>query len=102
MGHMAANYPDNRIELDDSLRRSVEQLAESTGQSATEILRKAVEDYLLTHGSNGGHLKPSPRRRLAELADAASADMTADDWAKLPTDLARNFEHYRYGYPRED
>ncbi len=99
---MAAKYPDNRIELDDSLRRSVEQLAESTGQSATEILKKAVEEYLSVHSSNGGRLSPGPRRRLAELAEAAGADMTGDDWARLPADLAKNFEHYRYGYPRED
>ena len=24
-----------------------------------------------------------------------------DDWAKLPTDLSRNFEHYMYGAPKE-
>jgi hypothetical protein len=23
------------------------------------------------------------------------------EWAKLPTDLSRNFEHYMYGAPRE-
>lgn len=94
--------PANNIQLDDSLRRRVEECAEAIGLSPTQVVRNAVEEYLSAHGSNGGHAAARPRRRLAEIADAITANVPDEEWAKLPTDLAKNFEHYRYGYPRED
>lgn len=99
---MATQMPTNKIELDETLKRQVEECAEANGVSPTEVVRDAVQEYLSTHGSNGGHAAPKPRRRLAEIADAVTADVPDEEWAKLPTDLAKNFEHYRYGYPRED
>ena len=30
-----------------------------------------------------------------ELADRLSAQVPQEEWAKLPTDLARNFDHYQ-------
>jgi hypothetical protein len=28
-------------------------------------------------------------------------EVPEEEWAKLPTDLSQNFEHYMYGVPRE-
>ncbi len=36
--------------------------------------------------------------RLAAIGDA----VPDEEWAKLPRDLAKNFDHYAHGSPRQD
>ena len=42
--------------------------------------------------------EPSLWRRLAAIGDA----VPDEDWAKLPRDLSKNFDHYAHGSPRQD
>lgn len=37
-----------------------------------------------------------------EIAEAIAAEVPDAEWEKLPTDLARNLDHYLYGTPKED
>lgn len=41
-------------------------------------------------------------RSFSELADELTADVPDSEWDKVPTDLARNLDHYLYGAPKED
>lgn len=93
---------NNAIALDDALRLRIDACARVTGVSAEEFVRVAVETYLQAHGSNGSSESPKRRSRLADLAAAAGAGVPAEEWDKVPRDLAQNFEHHRYGYPREE
>ena len=92
----------NGVQLDDALKHRVEECAHANGVSTAQLVQGALEAYLATHASNGGHAAPGPNRPLFEVADSIAATVPADAWAQLPVDLAKNFEHYRYGYPRED
>lgn len=43
-----------------------------------------------------------PARPLLEVIDELMADVPQSVWDKVPTDLARNLDHYLYGAPKED
>ncbi len=94
-------HEQNPLQLDDSLKRKVEACAQANGVTPDQVIRQAVEEYLSVHEANGGKSATAPRR-LADIADSIAATVPAEEWAKLPPDLAKNFEHYRYDYPRED
>ena len=91
---------DNGVRIDDALRLRAEECARASGVSISEVVRNALEDYLATRGSRD--VQPNRERSLSEIADSIAATVPADEWAKLPADLAKNSEYYRYGYPRED
>jgi hypothetical protein len=42
--------------------------------------------------------EPSLWQRLAAIGDS----VPAEEWEKLPRDLAKNFDHYAHGSPRQD
>lgn len=94
--------PQNTVHLDDALKSRVDECARVMGLTPDTIVQEALEEYLAAHGRNGGQATPKPRRGLAEVADSIAWSVPNQEWAKLPTDLAKNFEHHRYGYPRED
>jgi predicted transcriptional regulator len=99
---MVREAQGDSVELDGPLKRRVADCAQASGMTPTDVVRQALEQYLAAHGTNGGGIGQKPRRPLAEIADAISAHIPEEEWAKLPADLAKNFEHYRHGYPRED
>jgi hypothetical protein len=37
-----------------------------------------------------------------DLAAELTGSVPPEDWAKLPTDLAKNYRHYLYGHPKEE
>lgn len=96
---MATQLPDNKVELDETLKRRIDELAQTNGVSPAEIVREAVEEFAAKR--NGGHAV-APSDSIWDLAARVTASVPDEEWDKLPTDLAKNFEHYRYGYPRED
>jgi len=54
-----------------------------------------------TTNGKGISLEPEEKplwKRLMEIG----AQVPDEEWAKLPRDLARNFEHYMYGAPKEE
>ena len=44
---------------------------------------------------------PQRLRPLSEVADELAADIPDAEWDKVPTDLAKNLDHYLYGAPKE-
>lgn len=92
----------NSLPIDDGLKQRIEACARANGVTPAHLIREAVEEYLSAHDSNGGQSTIQPHRRLADIADSIAATVPSDEWAKLPSDLAKNFEHYRHGCPRED
>ncbi len=92
---------ENGVQIDDALRQRAEECARACGVPISEVVREALEEYLAAHASKVGP-SPSPRTSLAETADLIAARVPPSEWAQVPADLGKNFEHYRYGYPRED
>ena len=45
--------------------------------------------------------KPSDYRPIEEEIREIFKDVPAEEWAKLPTDLAKNHDHYLYGTPKK-
>jgi hypothetical protein len=45
--------------------------------------------------------EPTPRPLWEQIVEIGAIVPTTE-WAKLPRDLARNFEHYMYGSPKEE
>ena len=41
------------------------------------------------------------RESLLEMLDRLRDSVPPDTWDNVPTDLARNKNHYRYGHPKE-
>ncbi|MBC6423990.1 MAG: hypothetical protein GDA38_22690 [Hormoscilla sp. SP12CHS1] len=70
--------------------------------ASLEILSALQENHLLIDETNNGKvisLEPEEKPlRLMEIG----ARVPDEEWAKLPRDLARNFEHYMYGAPKEE
>ena len=94
-------YAEKGLQLDGALLREIEDAAEAGGISPVELIREAVAEYVATHGGNGMNAQEPLGEWLLEAADAARAAVPAEEWAKLPKDLAQNFDHYHYGHPRE-
>ena len=47
----------------------------------------------------------APRRGLAAIVEMVlemQKDIPPEEWANLPTDLAKNKKHYLYGHPKEE
>jgi hypothetical protein len=47
------------------------------------------------------HQDIAPAKPLWERLVSLGQEVPEEEWAKLPTDLSRNFEHYTYGSPKE-
>lgn len=98
------------IHVDDALMHQIEALADAGGMTTVELIRAALEEYTATHGAgvvpHPNTLGTAPDKplgvRLNDLLDAVLADVPSAELDALPRDLARNFDHYHYGHPRED
>ena len=47
----------------------------------------------------------APKRGLAAIVEKVKErqkDIPPEEWADVPTDLAKNHKHYLYGHPREE
>jgi hypothetical protein len=90
------------LRLDADLSRRIEELARATGVEPAQLIREVVGEYCRSAEQNGGGSARTASTRLSDLAASIAATVPAEDWDELPADLARDFEHHRYGYPRED
>ena len=43
-----------------------------------------------------------PRRPIWEIALEIGASVPESEWAKVPTDLGKNLDHYLYGAPKSE
>ena len=49
--------------------------------------------------------RPEPKRGLAAIVERVKErqkDIPTEEWADIPTDLAKNHKHYLYGHPKEE
>lgn len=80
-------------------RRITEKVKSGFYQSADELIERSLD---LLDQRDGA--KPSARlaapRSIWEIADEISRSVPDEEWAKLPTDLSKNFDHYLYGAPK--
>jgi hypothetical protein len=89
------------IELPAELVRRLEQAAERRGQAAGEFAREILQERLGEMPDTepqGGDAQPKPIwRRFVEAGEALPEDVIK----RLPSDGARNLDHYLYGAPKE-
>ena len=60
-------------------------------------LAEGAEVTLSIDGATAGEQHES----LLEMFDRLRDSVPPDTWDNVPTDLARNKNHYRYGHPKE-
>lgn len=96
------------VNLPDDLCQMAEDLARERGHaSVAEYLRSLLQDAVQqAPGSAAPESVATPepaqeRPPLSTVAAEVGASVPADAWGLLPSDLAANFDHYRYGRPRE-
>jgi Arc/MetJ family transcription regulator len=96
---------DVHIQISDELRAFAEEQAKRLGLKGTSeyiqaILREKVNE------ANGSHERTSggqePEEDLFAFMDRLAASIPEEDLKKIPTDLAKNVDHYLYGAPKED
>ncbi len=49
-----------------------------------------------------GEQKEGPLLRILRKVQERQAELPADTWDGLPTDLVKNKKHYLYGHPKEE
>ena len=49
-----------------------------------------------------GEQKEGPLLRILQKVQERQAELPADTWDGLPTDLVKNKKHYLYGHPKEE
>ena len=77
-------------------------------QHSPELLIKEVLDFLLFARSRNYPFvepkvldKPTDQQPIWEFAQELMQDAPPEELAKLPTDSARNHDHYLYGAPKQ-
>lgn len=85
------------IEVDDALKLRIDQLAQTSGMTPAQLIREAVEEFV---AKRNGHEPQGSSDSLWDAAARISESVPESEWAKLPADLAKNFDHYHYGHPR--
>ena len=77
-------------------------------QHSPELLIKEVLDFLLFARSRNYPFvepkvldKPTNQQPIWEFAQELMQDAPPEELAKLPTDSARNHDHYLYGAPKQ-
>lgn len=94
--HTPINAP---LPFDESLRRQLDDTARALGLSTTEAMQEAVQEFVANHQQRPQSLDSD---WIFDFAAELTASVPPEAWAELPTDLAKNFDHYHYGHPRED
>ena len=93
----------NSLQIDEALKRLIDALAQASGISSAELVREAVEEFAAAR--NGGFVPAEPDQTDAapwEIALEIGKAVPEGEWAKLPEDLSRNFDHYHYGHPKRE
>jgi Arc/MetJ-type ribon-helix-helix transcriptional regulator len=75
--------------------------------SADEMVDRLVREYAQGHRQQPAAAQPSParpdtpkRKPLWERAAELRQSIPAEEWDKLPTDGARQLDHYIHGSPK--
>lgn len=71
--------------------------------SLESLIERKENQKLIDETNNGKVISLEPEekpfwKRIIEIG----AQVPEEEWAKIPKDLARNFEHYMYGGPKEE
>ena len=90
-----------------TIREKTTVLAGGSIQLEHPELPKGAEVEVVITISEEEMARPEPGRDpnrppLWERIAAISASVPMEEWEKLPRDLAKNFDHYLYGAPREE
>lgn len=94
------------IKLTPEQKGLLASLAEETGESASSLLDKALDELQerVRAACENGHetaepVKTETRKPIWEVF-ADTDDIPEEEWEKLPTDLASQHDHYIYGTPK--
>lgn len=90
------------ILLSPELQRLIaEKLRSGRYHSADELIREGLA-LLQTKEEQAGAEDSRGTRPIAEVFAVIARDVPEGEWAKIPSDLSRNLDHYLYGSPKPD
>jgi putative addiction module CopG family antidote len=88
------------IILNPDLEQRIERLVESGRyQSADEVVQEGLD--LLDTGETALPGEAYAKAPLWERISAIGSSVPEEDWAKVPSDLSLNLDHYLYGAPKK-
>lgn len=87
------------LELPDNKEAALKARALSQGVSTEEFVQRIVNREL--DRQEAAEVSPA-RRRISERIAEIMADVSPEEFAKLPKDGARQVDHYVYGLPKRD
>ncbi|NET31839.1 MAG: hypothetical protein F6K19_07530 [Cyanothece sp. SIO1E1] len=88
-----------------------EQLIKEIAQAPDFLVEEVLNFFLFIKArlKNGTADKPVPEsspnqasQSFLGFVDEISAQIAPEEWAKLPSDLSKNLDHYLYGAPRNE
>ena len=74
----------------------IEGTWEEVAANAAQFAGRRVRLIVLEEGKPSAYQSPSVEEVLADIW----ADVSKDEWAKLPSDLSANLDYYLYGTPK--
>ncbi len=93
------------IELSDRVDRALQELSQQTGQSQEDLIREAVDRYLLDReetAPDDRNESPTNLQSFLQRVEDITANLTEEDLEGLPTDGAVNHDFYIYGWPKRE
>ncbi len=85
-----------KISLSPEVERLIaDKLQSGRYRSADEVVRQGLE--LLEKHENRVAPPRSPAGHLAKSFEDLRRQVADDEWAKVPSDLSKNLDHYLYG-----
>lgn len=94
-GHLSLDQP---LQVTHPSRvRIIVLLTESSNQIPEQIDPDLISSQTVRENDQVADARPI-WERVADI----SAQVPAEEWAKLPKDLSKNVDHYLYGSPKED
>jgi Arc/MetJ-type ribon-helix-helix transcriptional regulator len=89
------------IVLNPEMERRIARLVES-GQyhSAEEVIGESLDLLKARDADSHSSSEGGKGETIWEMATRITASVPDEEWAKLPTDLSINLDHYLYGAPK--
>ena len=81
-------------------RRIAAQVESGRYRTTDEVIQDGL-DLLEARNANGAPPQEEDGRSISEIIMQIGREVPEDAWRDVPTDLAKNLDHYFYGAPKE-
>ena len=99
---IATAKAENRFVSVSELQAEEERLKQDLAQIEAAKTTSDQDQSLIDAAAKEENSDPSTAQPFWENIAEIGAQIPESEWAKIPRDLATNFEHYMYGAPKEE